>query len=333
VPFPPDKKLFAIRFARYDAKKDWKKMLKLAEWVEKASKLTERTGFSEFEQYKRLRRKALVRGFYLRGEVLDRQSPRPELALEYYDLAITFYDELKAASEAERYLLRALSLDPTYEKAANKLREFGYVEFRGRHMTKAEKRRILAEDARQAEVASAQAKPTRNIESLVERAKLMQQVTEAARKGASGLEELVQVLKTYSDPPLHKAVAFHMANLPDPAGLKGLIAAAQSPTPDVRRLAVKMLRRRATKRATSALADVARSDPEQDVRLEALSAIASLKSKACVEALIGLAGAKDEELKAVAAAHLSELTGKEFETHAEWQTWWQKSKLGFSIGP
>ena len=119
------------------------------------------------------------------------------------------------------------------------------------------------------------------------------------------------------------------ANLPDPAGLKGLIAAAGCRTPAVRRESVRMLRRRGTKRAVEALASVARSDPEEALRMDALSVIASLENRAAVEALIELVEEEREDTKGAALRHLRGLTGREFETYAEWQGWWQENKVGF----
>ena len=336
IPLPPDAELFALRFRRLDAKKDWRKMIKLAEWVDRASRHTVRNNFREFESYKKLRRKALAQAFCLRGEALDAERREPKLAREYYDLAMAFYDDLRARPEAEKYLLKAVEIDPAYEKAVKKLEEFGYVKFGGRYVTRAERRRLLAEQRRRAEMKSSHAEPgvaAREITSLLERARVAGKALEAARKGTSGLDELTQMLKTYSDASLGKAVTFYIANLPDPAGLKGLAAAAESPLPAVKKLVVKMLRRRGTKMAIDALADAARGSTEQEIRLEALSAIASLKSKPCIEALIGLVGAEDEGLKAAASAHLRELTGKEFGTHAEWQGWWQRIKLRFYFPP
>ncbi|MHC4504020.1 MAG: hypothetical protein ACYTFI_11995 [Planctomycetota bacterium] len=130
--------LFRDRYNRHSKAGNWKRLLELGEWIQESGKLVA-SARTDIYQYQSDRKRAVREALRIRVKLLD-----PADANGHCEVARMYMDLLGRGDvhKAVDLLLRAIDLAPRHKKAAESLRELGYVWYDGRWMTK-EQRDVL----------------------------------------------------------------------------------------------------------------------------------------------------------------------------------------------
>ncbi len=128
---------------------------------------------------------------------------------------------------------------------------------------------------------------------------------------------------TDEDPAVRATAVEALGNFSEFAATDALLATFRDPHPRVRAAAARTAGRLKLVEALSELLQLAGLDREEDVRREAVNAVAKLGEKAAVPTLIDLLEREESRVKYVINDALRRLTGKIFPpTVRDWRRWY-----------
>lgn len=134
--------------------------------------------------------------------------------------------------------------------------------------------------------------------------------------------QMIDLIQTDQNPLIRAAGARVLGEIPTPAALSGLRAAAADADPLVQIAACQALGRRADQDAATALAELASSASNTDVRLAALAALGNCPEQQAVPALSVALSDSNPAIQHRAVQSLKSSTGKPLgESVAVWQAY------------
>lgn len=331
-----DVDLFKERLSRYTRAKDGQRLLALGRWIETNGKLVKSTIVVDNDLYASLRNRAFRQALRVLEKELaaDDVEARFELARMYREL-LGRTGDLKAAG----HLRRIVKLDPGHEKAIEALSSLGYVIYKDRWMTWAEreelKKEALAERA--AELAAA-----RHGETVVMvtpygiapkglattgRIRRLLEVERKARSGDDALLALAAGLRD-EDEPVARRLVWILANTGGETGPEALLGGLQSRSIAVRKDVADAL---AWCGCVMDLAGMIPGEKEAVVRSHAVSALGSVRTNESVAALIDLLAIDDIGTRARVGEELALTTGQAISDPDVWRLWWEENRDGFEV--
>jgi hypothetical protein len=130
-------------------------------------------------------------------------------------------------------------------------------------------------------------------------------------------QQLASQIMTEPDPIVRRAIQETIAEIDHPLALDVLKAGLADDDREVRLTCCRMLAKRGDSSAAGVLAAAARNDRDIDVRLEAVSALGTLKTDDSVRALAGALKDRDPAMQYAAVEAMRAATGKDLGNDVE----------------
>jgi len=327
-----DTDLFRGRYNRYSKAGNWKRLLELGEWIQESGKLVASTR-TDIYQYQSDRKRAVREALRIRVKLLDPADAngRCEVARMYMDL-LGRGDVHKAVD----LLLRAIVLDPRHKRAAELLRELGYVWYDGSWMTKEQRDVLKRKKAEELAAAGtgvktdpASTKTTKPGEKLSTSKRIIQllDVERLARSGPGGLKTVAERLLG-ADEAVARRIVWILANSDATAEPGALWRGRDSKSVAVRKDTADAL---AWSRRVRDLSLMISSQKTAEVREHAIAALGGLGTSECVATLVSLVSIDNDAARSRIAAELKRLTRVDLAGPEAWAKWWNEKKDGFKV--
>ncbi len=266
--------LFKDRYNRHSKAGNWKRLLELGRWIQENGKLVVSLRLEDIDRYQARRNRAVREALRIRGKLLD-----PTDANGHYELARKYMDLLGrgGADKPIDLLLRTIVLDPRHKKAAESLRDLGYVWYDDVWMTREQRDTLKRKKARELAAAGNGVKTdpestrvTKPGEKLSTSKRIIQllDVKRLARSGPGGLKTVAERLLG-ADEGVARRIVWILANSDARAEPGALWSGRQSESVAVRKDTADAL---AWSRRLEDLSLMIRSQKIAEVREHAIAA-------------------------------------------------------------